>query len=101
MKGDSTLHGSRQTGASVSAENAPRIFSRQAARFELLDSQSLRGMLYLLLLLLLLYSYNIRMCIDITLKCDSIKQARIILTKTNCSNFFKLLYISFLFDLFD
>lgn len=46
MKGDtySTLRGSRQTSASLSAENAPRIFSRQAARFELLDSQSLRGM---------------------------------------------------------
>ncbi|KAL0121012.1 hypothetical protein PUN28_008622 [Cardiocondyla obscurior] len=46
VKGDtySTLRGSRQAGAGLSAEYAPRIFSRQAARFELLDSQSLRGL---------------------------------------------------------
>ncbi|KYM78534.1 hypothetical protein ALC53_11189 [Atta colombica] len=42
VKGDAyTLRGSRQTSASLSVENALRIFSRQAARFELLDSQSL------------------------------------------------------------
>lgn len=46
MKGDtySSLHGSRQTSAGLSPENAPRIFSRQTARFELLDSQSLCGL---------------------------------------------------------
>ncbi|XP_012233187.1 uncharacterized protein [Linepithema humile] len=46
VKGDaySTLRGSRQASASLLAQNAPRIFSRQAARFELLDSQSLRGL---------------------------------------------------------
>ncbi|EGI57881.1 PREDICTED: uncharacterized protein LOC105153410 [Acromyrmex echinatior] len=45
VKGDAyTLRGSRQTSISPSAENAPRIFSRQAARFELLDSQSLCGL---------------------------------------------------------
>ncbi|XP_018361464.1 PREDICTED: uncharacterized protein LOC108760159 [Trachymyrmex cornetzi] len=45
VKGDAyTLRGSRQTSASPSAENAPRIFSRQAARFELLNSQSLCGL---------------------------------------------------------
>ncbi|XP_018318377.1 uncharacterized protein [Mycetomoellerius zeteki] len=45
VKGDAyTLRGSRQTSASPSVENAPRIFSRQAARFELLDSQSLCGL---------------------------------------------------------
>lgn len=46
VKGDaySTLRGSRQTSASLLAQNAPRVFSRQAVRFELLDSQSLRGL---------------------------------------------------------
>lgn len=44
VKGDSALRGSRQTSAGLPAEYAPRIFSRQAARFELLDSQSLRGL---------------------------------------------------------
>ncbi|KAL6260362.1 hypothetical protein P5V15_007892 [Pogonomyrmex californicus] len=46
VKGDaySTLRGSRQTSASPLVENAPRIFSRQAMRFELLDSQSLCGL---------------------------------------------------------
>lgn len=45
MKGDaySALRGSRQTSAGLSVENALRIYSRQAARFELLDSQSLCG----------------------------------------------------------
>ncbi|KMQ96989.1 hypothetical protein RF55_2701 [Lasius niger] len=46
VKGDaySTLRGSRQTSASLLTQNAPRVFSRQAVRFELLDSQSLRGL---------------------------------------------------------
>ncbi|XP_018349258.1 PREDICTED: uncharacterized protein LOC108752723 [Trachymyrmex septentrionalis] len=45
VKGDAyTLRRSRQTSASPSAENVLRIFSRQAARFELLDSQSLCGL---------------------------------------------------------
>ncbi|KAM0734896.1 hypothetical protein ACS0PU_011009 [Formica fusca] len=46
IKGDaySTLRGSRQTSASLLAQNAPRVFSRQTVRFELLDSQSLYGL---------------------------------------------------------
>ncbi|XP_050445530.1 uncharacterized protein LOC126848583 [Cataglyphis hispanica] len=46
VKGDaySTLRGSRQTSASLLMQNAPRLFSRQAVRFELLDSQSLLGL---------------------------------------------------------
>ncbi|XP_077263762.1 uncharacterized protein LOC143898277 [Temnothorax americanus] len=44
VKGDTYSRGSRQTSAGPSVENAPRIFSRQTARFELLDSQSLRGL---------------------------------------------------------
>ncbi|XP_070170921.1 uncharacterized protein [Polyergus mexicanus] len=46
VKGDaySTLRGSRQTSASLLAQNAPRVFSRQTVRFELLDSQSLHGL---------------------------------------------------------
>lgn len=70
VKGDTytTLHGSRQTSANPPAENAPRIFSRQTARFELLDSRSLRGICSIIIIM----SYNIRMCID-TLNCKLFK----------------------------
>ncbi|XP_032683988.1 uncharacterized protein LOC116850147 [Odontomachus brunneus] len=45
VKGDvSYSRVSRLANTGLSAQNAPRIFSRQAARFELLDSQSLRGL---------------------------------------------------------
>ncbi|XP_014478936.1 PREDICTED: uncharacterized protein LOC106746654 [Dinoponera quadriceps] len=45
VKGDvSYSRGSRLTSAGLSAQNAPRIFSRQVARFELLGGQSLCGL---------------------------------------------------------
>ncbi|XP_011332827.2 uncharacterized protein LOC105276697 [Ooceraea biroi] len=46
VKGDvySTLRGSRQPNAGTGTQNAPRVFSRQVVRFELLDGQSLRGL---------------------------------------------------------
>ncbi|XP_020287121.1 uncharacterized protein LOC109856364 [Pseudomyrmex gracilis] len=46
VKGDtySTLRRPRQTKDSLLAQDAPRVFSRQAARFELLDSRSLHGL---------------------------------------------------------
>lgn len=50
MKGEThfALRGTRQTSISP-MQDVPRVFSRQTARFEILDSQSLRGM----------YTYNI------------------------------------------
>lgn len=44
MKGEGRLRGSRYASGNPSTGNVPRIFSRQTARFELLDSQSLRGL---------------------------------------------------------
>ncbi|EFN86347.1 hypothetical protein EAI_15615 [Harpegnathos saltator] len=45
VKGDvSYSRGSRLASANLSAQNTPRVFSRQMVRFELLDSQSLRGL---------------------------------------------------------
>lgn len=53
MKGDvsyTTLRGPATDDQSSAQDAPPRVFSRQAARFELLDSQSLRGACYRLLI---------------------------------------------------